>query len=305
MPRPKPAPTAKPYPPRLKSQPAPTRNLVEVVNPLWLLKAIGFTILGALVCGYITLCLLFYQGQWQLILHPQRTDQPLNTLASLPAEEVHFDTAESGLPQLSGAYLPAAAATRYSGFTVLYLRGGDSSLVRSPQDAQNLTILHALGLNLFAFDYRGFGQSAPIHPSQLRMAEDATAALRYLRDARAIPEEHIVLFGSGVGSALATQLAIQNPSIPALILDAPGPDPLSIALADPRVRSLPVRFLFKERFSLHPLATLPTPKLLISYPAAPPAFLSAATPKTTLELPQPDKAALQAGISRFLDQTLR
>ena len=42
-------------------------------DPLWLIKAIAFTILVALFCGYLTLCLLFYQGQWQLVLHPTRT----------------------------------------------------------------------------------------------------------------------------------------------------------------------------------------------------------------------------------------
>jgi pimeloyl-ACP methyl ester carboxylesterase len=304
MPRSKPARPASP-PARKPTPPSPSQNLVEVVHPLWLLKAIGFTILGALVCGYITLCLLFYQGQWQLVLHPHRNSQPLNILAQLPADEIHFDTAESGLPQLSGAYLPATTTTRYSGYTVLYLRGGDDSLARSPQDAQNVSVLHSLGLNLFAFDYRGYGQSAPIHPSQTRMTEDANAALRYLRDARAIPEDHILLFGSGVGASLASHLAAQNLTIPAVILTDPGPAPLSTALADPRVRSLPVRFLFNQRFPLDPLATLHTPKLLISDPTPPAAFRSAATPRITLELPQPDAAALEAAISRFLDQTLR
>lgn len=304
MPRAKPTPPAKPQSKGSPSQQAPAKDLPEVVSPLWLLKAIGFTILGALVCGYITLCLLFYQGQWQLILHPQRTTQPLNTLAGLPAEEIHFDTAETGLPQLSGVLLPAASPSRYAAYTVLYLRGGDASLAQSPDDARNLSVLHTLGLNLFAFDYRGYGQSSPIHPTQQRMADDAAAALRYLREARSIPEDHILLFGSGAGASLATALAIRNPSVPALILTSPGLDPLSIALADPRVRSLPVRLLFKERFPLNSLATLPTPKLLISYPTPPSTFQSAATPRTTLELPQPDSAALTQATSRFLDQTL-
>ena len=302
MARPK---TTRPAAPRPKAQGA---SVPETVDPVWILKALGITIVAALVCGYLTLCLLFYQGQWQLILHPQRTDVPLNTLAGLPAEPVHFDAAETGSPRLSGAYLAAAPGSKYAGYAVLYLRSGDASLSQSPMDAANLAVLHKLGLNVFSFDYRGYGQSDPIHPNQTRMLEDAHAALHWIENSRHVPTDHLILFGTGLGARLAAQLASSTQQIPVLILDSPGPDPIETALADPRTRALPVRSLFHEDFRFNSLSSLKTPKLLISYPNSsapiPAPYRMAADPKTTLELVPDTPDLLARGITRFLDQNL-
>ncbi|RXH56096.1 alpha/beta hydrolase [Granulicella sibirica] len=302
MPRPKTTRTTAPQPtPKAASTP-------ETVDPIWILKALGFTIVAALVCGYLTLCLLFYQGQWQLILHPQRSNSPLDTLGGLPAEPVHFDAAETGSPRLSGAYLAAAPNSKYAGYTVLYLRSGDASLSQSAPDAGNLAVLHGLGLSIFAFDYRGYGQSDPTHPNQIRMLEDAHAALLWTENSRHVPADHLILFGHGLGASLAVQLASSDPKIPALILDSLGPDPIGTAMADPRTRALPVRALFHEDFPLGGLSGLRTPKLLISYPTPsspiPPTYKTAADPKTTLELVSNDPGSLPQGIARFLDQSL-
>ncbi|SFS16356.1 hypothetical protein SAMN05421771_2900 [Granulicella pectinivorans] len=298
-------------PPKKTTRPAPQQPpaQIEVVNPIWLLKAVGVVAVAALFCGYLTLCLLFYQGQWQLILHPTRTTQPLIGLPGLSAEPVHFDAAESGAPRLSGLWIAAPALTHYPGLTVLYLRGGDTSLAQSPNDAKSITLLHDLGLNVFAFDYRGYGQSDATRPNQARMAEDAAHALQYLNESRQIPNAKIVIYGNGVGASLATTLASLHADLPALILDSPGPPPIAIAEADPRVSELPVRLLFHEDFSLAALTFLKTPKLLISYPAAaasiPAAFLAAADPKTTLELRPGNTDPLSGSIVRFLDQLPR
>ena len=269
----------------------------DPIDPRWLAKAIALVCLAALLCGYITLCLLFYQGQWQFVLHPTRDD-----LAS-PGQPIHFDASDSGIPRLAGTLLPAPSGARYFSYTILYLRGGDSSLAISPADALTLKLLASLGLNVFAFDYRGFGQSDQTHPTQSRMAEDTAAAFRYLQQTRSIPEDHILLYGTGVGASLATVLAGAHPRIPALILDSPGPKPISIVLSDPRARFLPIRALFHEDFSLAPLATLTTPKLLITYPGTG-SYPPAAYPKFTLELQPNDTANRAAAIARFLDQYL-
>jgi len=298
-------------PPKNTTRPAPKQPTapVEVVNPLWLLKALGVMIVAALICGYITLCLLFYQGQWQLILHPTHTTQPLGSLPGLAAEPIRFDSAESGLPQLSGLWIPAPAAARYANLTVLYLRSGDASLAQSPTDAKNLALLHDVGLNIFAFDYRGYGQSDPTRPNQICMTEDAAHSLRYLNEVRRIPNASIVVYGNGLGASLAVKLASAHADLPGIILDSPGPAPIATALADPRVSALPIHLLFHEDFSLDSLANLKTPKLLISYPTAtapvPPEFRNAADPKTTVELPPENNTALPTSISRFLDQLVR
>ena len=280
--------TPRQYPPR------PPASAPEVVDPAWLLKAIGIMILAALICGYATLCFLFYQGQWQLILHPTRSSTPL------PANLFKFGADETGLPQLTGAWTPATPGSRYANLTILYLRGGDGSLDDS---TAALATLHDLGINVFAFDYRGYGHSVGTHPNQLHMTQDAETALQYLITSRAIPEKQIIPYGIGLGASLATHLAITHSALPAIILDSPALDPLQIALNDPRTKLLPVRSLFHDRFPLaEPLATLKTPKLLLSPGVTNPAFTSGASPKITVELPTSSTALYQQSITRFLDQ---
>jgi pimeloyl-ACP methyl ester carboxylesterase len=275
----------------------------EVVDPIWLAKALGFTVLGAFFCGYITFCLLFYQGQWQLVLHPTRTSASPPSIAGAPYELIHFGPDESATPQLTGWWIPSAPDGRYAHATILFLPGSDGSLADS---IPTLTSLHNLGINVFAFDYRGYGQSAATHPTQQNMTRDADSAWQYLKTSRTIPEPQIIPYGTGIGTSLATHLALAHPAIHALILDAPRADLLDAAQHDPRSRLLPVTLLFHERFPLaEPLASLQTPKLLLSRASSPDhAFRLAADPKLLAELPTSSEAIYSQSLNRFLDQYL-
>jgi len=278
----------------------------EVVDPVWLLKALGIIVAGAMLCGYMTLCTLFYKAQWQLVLHPSHGTPLLATTAGESFETIHFAVDETGNPQLVGKWLPAAAGGRYASTTALYLPSGDGSLADA---SDTLADLHNLGINVFAFDYRGYGQSAPMRPNQQRMEEDARSAWRYLTSTRSIPASSILPFGVGVGAALAVDLASQHSELPAVIVRNAKPNLLGDVLADPRTRLLPVHLLFHNRFEIAPsLAVLSTPKLLIADDAkAPVAILyrSAADPKFTVFLPPgPSSAPLSTALARFLDQYL-
>jgi alpha-beta hydrolase superfamily lysophospholipase len=292
MPRPTPKPS--------KRTP-PTRIPHEVVSPLWLVKAIAVTIVAALFCGYLTFCLLFYQGQWQLVLHPIRTSAAPTSIAGIPYELIHFGPDESATPQLTGWWLPSSPDAHYAHTTILFLPGADGSLA---DYLPTLASLHNLGLNVFAFDYRGYGQSAATRPSQQNMSHDVDSAWQYLTNSRAIPAQHIIPYGTGVGASLATQLAANHTAIPALILDAPHADLLELAQRDPRARLLPVRLLFHEHFPLAaPLSILRTPKLLLTRAASPDqSFRTAADPKLTVELPSPSDPLYNQSLTRFLDQ---
>jgi uncharacterized protein len=293
MPRPTPKPA--------KHRPTPVAPL-EDVSPIWLIKALAITFAVALLCGYLTLCFLFYQGQWQLVLHP--THAPLT--ATPPAEIIHFGPDQTAIPQLTGLWIPAPPGSRYAAVTILYLRDGDGSLAGS---TSALATLRALGANIFAFDYRGYGQSAATHPTQQMMLQDTVTAWQYLSTSRSIPANRIVPYGIGTGASLAAQLATTYPDVPAIILDSPRTDLLDIALRDPRGSLVPVRLLFHDRFPLaEPLATFRTPKLLLSNAAATPkipaAFQTAATPKITAEFATASDPNYIQTLSRFLDQYL-
>jgi uncharacterized protein len=270
---------------------------------MWLVKTIAVTIVAALFCGYLTFCLLFYQGQWQLVLHPTRTSSAPASIAGIPYELIHFGLDESATPQLTGWWIPSAPGARYAHTTILFLPGSEGSLADS---IPTLASLHNIGLNVFAFDYRGYGQSAPTRPSQLNMTNDADSAWRYLTISRAISAQQIIPYGTGVGAALATQLVVDYNTIPTVILDAPRVDLLEIAQRDPRSRLIPVSLLFHERFPLAaPLSILKTPKLLISRTTSPDeSFLHAADPKLTVELLSLSETLYSQTLTRFLDQYL-
>ncbi len=292
MPRPSSKPTL-----RANRPPVPD----EVVSPVWLIKAIALTALAALFCVYLTFCLLFYQGQWQLVLHPTRTAASPDSIAGSPYEGIRFGPDESATPQLSGWWIPADPGGRYAQITILFLPDGNGSLVDS---IPTLASLHNLGLNVFAFDYRGYGQSTPIRPSQQSMIRDTDSAWQYLITSRNIPASHIIPYGTGTGASLATNLAASHDAIPALILDTPRADLLDVAIRDSRATLLPVRLLFHERFPLAgPLSTLSTPKLLLSRTTEPDqSFRLARDPKLTVELTSPSAVLYNHSLTRFLDQ---
>ena len=289
--------------------PSPSKRS-EDIDPRWLLKAGALTLLAALFCGYLTLCWLFYQGQWQLVLHPTRTAASQPPVAG--SELIHFAPDESATPQLTGWSIPAAPTgssqpARYSQATILLLPSGDGSLA---DDIALLATLHNLGINIFGIDYRGYGQSAATHPSQRSMTEDTESAYRYLTVSLHLKTTQIIPYGIGVGASLAAQLAATHSEIPAIILESPHADLLETVRHDARSNLLPTSLLFHEDFPLAtPLSTLRTPKLLLSSGEKPAAFKTAADPKITVEFnptaPQPESSAVRTeSIGRFLDQYL-
>src|ERR1700722_2598471 len=112
MPSAKPAASSKPSP-RPKAQ-------VEVVDPRWLIKAIALSLVAALVCGYATLCLLYYQGAWQLLLHPSHTIDRTPASAGMAFSEVHFDASETGQPLLAAWWVPAQPQNGFAGKYAAY-----------------------------------------------------------------------------------------------------------------------------------------------------------------------------------------
>ena len=304
-----PTPARKPPPKKHSNAP------IEVVHPLWLAKALALTLLAALLCAWLTLCLLFYQGDWQLILHPSPTIAQTPASLNLPFSPIRFDAAETGQPRLTAWDIPAETAAPCAALTILYLHDGSGSL---SDTLPTLALLHRAGLNLFAIDYRGFGLSdSSGHPTSTTMSADATAALAYLTATRHIPTTRIIPYGAGLGASLAVSLAHDHPELPAVILDNPDPDPTATVLAANSSNLVPVRLLFHQHFEIAvPLSTLPTPKLLIAGgPTSPstPAKLAAiqtlyqkaASPSYSVTLPRanPDPA-YQTALTRFLDQYL-
>ncbi len=252
--------------PRRNSAPAnprasasPSRPMPPTVDPGWILGAFAVVLLAALLCAYLTLCWFYRQGAWQLILQPTATISATPATLNIPYENIAFDDTETGRPQLTGWWIPAAPSASRSAFTILYFHDGRGNL---SDTVPSLKPFHDLGLNIFAIDYRGFGHSDPIHPSQQRMYQDGDAAWTYLTSSRNLPPGHILLCGDRIGAAVAASTALHHPEAAALVLLAPYPTLLPRAMADPRSRIVP-SMLFHDRFDLLPqIAGLRQPKLI-------------------------------------------
>jgi len=239
------------------AQPAtvsPARH--PTVSARWLAAAVGLSLAAAALCGWGALCLIFWQGSWQLLYHPTSAVVGTPARIGLPFDSIEFAPDASGMPQLHGWWIPYEASTRY---TVVYLHGASGNMGDSVDD---LIPIRAAHVNIFTFDYRGYGLSHFVHPSEARWRDDAESALNYLIGTRHIPPGSIVLAGKDLGADLALEMAGAHPELAGVILDNPLPDPTRAIFDDPRARLVPAHLLVSDRWNLmNPARNLRTPSL--------------------------------------------
>ena len=157
--------------------------------------------------SYIFVLLLGFSlvNGWIYLQQPSMIFFPYTGLDQTPAEwgfgyeDVLMDTAD-GL-RLHGWYIPHPESKR----TLLFFHGNAGNISHR---GASVEIFHRLGLNVFIFDYRGYGQSQG-RPSETGLYEDARAAWNYLTRERGLRQEDIILFGRSLGGAVAAQLAAE------------------------------------------------------------------------------------------------
>jgi uncharacterized protein len=194
-----------------------------------------------------------------LLYHPTSAVTRTPASAGLVFDPVAFASTESGEPRLKGWWIPAAPDSRYARFTVLYLHGQDGNLGDS---VDALAALHGHGLNIFAFDYRGYGKSQFQRPSEAHWREDAESALQYLTGTRHIAATSIILDGKTLGADLALELAAAHPELAGVVLESPLEAPMNAIFDDPRARLVPAHLLVRDRFdATHAAAALKVPSL--------------------------------------------
>jgi len=232
------------------------RTPPPTVSGRWLLKAAGGSILAAAVCAWGALCLLFWQGSWQLLYHPVSAVTRTPASVGLAFTPVAFAATEAGEPRLKGWWIPAGPDARYTRYTVLYLHSQNGNL---GDTVNEVAALHSLGLSVFAFDYRGYGQSQFAHPSEANWLEDTEWSLKYLTATRHVAPGSIVLDGSALGANLALEAAAPHPELAGVVLESPLDAPMDAIFNDQRSRMVPAHLLVKDRFD----ATAPAAALLI------------------------------------------
>ena len=203
---------------------------------------------------YIGLGALVFFMQSRLVFMPFRAVDVTPDDVGLPYKPVRFE-AEDGV-KLLGWFVPAKDARA----TVLFCHGNAGNISHR---LDSLRLFHALRLNTFIFDYRGYGESEG-HPSEDGTYRDAAAAWHYLLDQEKIPPDKIVVFGRSLGGAVAAWLASQY-TPKALILESSFtsvPD-----MGAKLYPFLPIRLLARIRYpTLQRLAQVHCPVLVVHSP---------------------------------------
>ncbi len=120
---------------------------------------------------------------------------------------------------------------------------------------------HALGVNVLAVDYRGYGESDNRRPDEAGTYADARAAYDWLRAARHVPAERIFLYGHSLGSGVATELALHVQAAGLIIEGAFTSVPDLGAEVYPW---FPVRWLASQRFAnIEKIGRVAMPKLIM------------------------------------------
>ncbi|MCY4365136.1 MAG: alpha/beta hydrolase [Chloroflexi bacterium] len=197
----------------------------------------------------------------QFIFFPSSQVERTPADVGLPYEDVRFET-EDGL-FLNGWFIPAPVASApgergSSDVTLLWLHGNGGN---TGHRADDLALMHyLLGVNVFIFDYRGYGESQG-KPSERGVYRDSRAALSYMTSREDVNSERIVYFGRSLGAAVATELALQQRPF-GMILYSPF---TSISdLGRDLYPYSPIRFLAGKRFdSLSRIAQYRGPLLVI------------------------------------------
>lgn len=240
------------------------RQPPKTVSGRWVLAAGAVAVGAATLCLWGALCLIYWQGSWQLLYHPQAKIAQAPSAVGLAYDAIDFAVTESGQPQLHGWWISAAPKSR---FTAIYLHGADGNI---GDTIGELALLHAAGLNVLAFDYRGYGESRFVRPSELHWREDAESAIQFLTNTRHIPAGSIVLVGSGLGANLALEIAAGRPELAGVVADDPVGAPENILFEDPRSRLVPAHWLIGDRWDLDAAAGgLRIPSLWFFAPAKP------------------------------------
>jgi pimeloyl-ACP methyl ester carboxylesterase len=145
----------------------------------------------------------------RLMFHPYRQVVSDPSVSGIVFEDVYFKT-EDGI-MLNGWWV----ASRGGRGTVLFCHGnaGNISFL-----VETIEIFHGMGLNMFVFDYRGFGRSGGV-PTEEGTYRDVTAAWDYLIAEKKAPPSQIILVGRSLGGSIAAWLA-QHRSPAALVLES-------------------------------------------------------------------------------------
>lgn len=163
----------------------------------------GWNVLISVVLAYAAVVALVFVFQTRLVYYPGigRDVAVTPQVYGLAFEPAEIRTADG--ETLHGWWVPADHARG----TVLLLHGNAGNISHR---LDYLLMFNRLGHSTFIIDYRGYGRSTGA-PSEQGTYRDAEAAWDYLRQARSVRQQDLVIVGESLGGGVATWLAAKVP----------------------------------------------------------------------------------------------
>jgi len=126
---------------------------------------------------------------------------------------------------------------------VLFLHGNRATIA-SRVNILRYEQLRALGLNVLAPEYRGFGGVDAV-PSEPSVSADARHGYDYLRAELKVPAERIVVYGWSLGSAVAVNVTSEVKSAAVVLEGAPAS---LVAIGARQYPWMPIRLVMRNPF---------------------------------------------------------
>jgi len=207
-----------------------------------------------LIAVLLVLILVFASGwvEKHNIYFPERKIEHTPEDIGLSYKDIYFKTSDN--VELNGWFIPTGRQPRA---TVLLCHGNAGNIGNR---LDMIRILNSLDLNVFIFDYRGYGISAGL-VSEKGTYLDALAAYEELKKTSGVDINKVILYGRSLGGAVAMDLATRKDPL-ALISD--GTFTSTSAMAKEIYPFLPAKFLISTKYdSLSKISSIKVPKLII------------------------------------------
>jgi len=196
-------------------------------------------------------CIFYTKIESFFIFYPDRSSDFSPEDYGLNYQDVYF---EAGEGQLHGWFFPIEQGRH----VILFCHGNAGNITHR---LENVKLLLEKGLQVFIFDYRGYGRSSKGRNSEKEIYEDAGAAYDWLIQEKGIMPGDIILFGRSLGGAAAISLALSR-QIKFLIIESVFTSTRDIA------KTMPLFFLLspilpRNYNNLEKIKDIRTPKLII------------------------------------------
>ncbi|MBA3772584.1 MAG: alpha/beta fold hydrolase [Ramlibacter sp.] len=214
-----------------------------------------FGVLAATVLAlYVLSCIAVYVWADRLIFQPDR--------------EVYMTPADCGVA-FRDVFIPLQGSESLHGWfhqardgapSVLFLHGTCGNM---SENIAHFRRLSCLGVSVLMVDYRGYGASSGLRPSEREMKEDAVAAWKFLHEVAPASTSRFV-FGRSLGASVALGALPKLDIVSGVILECPFTSILDVVRLNKLSYLFPFSFLIRTKFNTYQAAAHVTrPVLLI------------------------------------------